>query len=137
MNLRVRISFLRDKRAQRTWLALVVAWVVIRTLVIRDVFGGYGVNPLVYFLIDLCSAIPYAILSGRAVVNFLDKNWISFRKNSFFALFFFYMPDMYVLTTAEEVPTSLLMGFLLSIAVFSCFALYGFRRNIKKAVRNQ
>lgn len=135
MNLRVRISFLRDKRAQRTWLALVVAWVVIRTLVIRDVFGGYGVNPLVYFLIDLCSAIPYAILSGRAVVNFLDKNWISFRKNSFFALFFFYMPDMYVLTTAEEVPTSLLMGFLLSIVIFSCFALYGFRRNIKKAVR--
>jgi hypothetical protein len=131
----VRISFLRDKRAQRTWLALVVAWVVIRTLVIRDVFGGYGVNPLVYFLIDLCSAIPYAILSGRAVVNFLDKNWISFRENSFFALFFFYMPDMYVLTTAEEVPTSLLMGFLLSIAVFSCFALYGFRRNIKKAAR--
>ena len=135
MNLRVRISFLRDKRAQRTWLALVVAWVVIRTLVIRDVFGGYGVNPLVYFLIDLCSAIPYAILSGRAVVNFLDKNWISFRKNSFFALFFFYMPDMYVLTTAEEVPTSLLMGFLLSIAIFSGFALYGFRRNIKMAVR--
>ena len=135
MNLRVRISVLRDKRAQRTWLALVVAWVVIRTLVIRDVFGGYGVNPLVYFLIDLCSAIPYAILSGRAVVNFLDKNWISFRKNSFFALFFFYMPDMYVLTTAEEVPTSLLMGFLLSIVIFSCFALYGFRRNIKKAVR--
>jgi len=135
MNLRVRISFLRDKRAQRTWLALVVAWVVIRTLVIRDVFGGYGVNPLVYFLIDLCSAIPYAILSGRAVVNFLDKNWISFRKNSFFALFFFYMPDMYVLTTAEEVPTSLLMGFLLSIAIFSGFALFGFRRNIKKAVR--
>jgi len=135
MNLRVRISFLRDKRAQRTWLALVVAWVVIRTLVIRDVFGGYGVNPLVYFLIDLCSAIPYAILSGRAVVNFLDKNWISFRKNSFFALFFFYMPDMYVLTTAEEVPTSLLMGFLLSIAIFSGFALYSFRRNIKKAVR--
>ena len=135
MNLRVKLSFLRDKRAQRTWLALVLAWVVIRTLVIRDVFGGYGVNPWVYFLIDLCSAIPYAILSGRAVVNFLDKNWISFRENSFFALFFFYMPDMYVLTTAEEVPTSLLMGFLLSIAVFSCFALYGFRRNIKKAAR--
>jgi len=89
MNLRVKLSFLRDKRAQRTWLALVLAWVVIRTLVIRDVFGGYGVNPWVYFLIDLCSAIPYGILSGRAVVNFLDKNWVSFRRNGFFALFFF------------------------------------------------
>jgi hypothetical protein len=132
MSLRVKLSFLRDKRAQRTWLALVLAWVVIRTLVIRDVFGGYGVNPWIYFLIDLASAIPYAILSGRAVVNYLDKNWGSFRKNGFFALFFFYMPDMYVLSTAEEVPNSLLMGFLLSIVIFSGFAVYGFRRNIKR-----
>jgi hypothetical protein len=132
MNKRVRFSFLRDKRAQHTWLALVLAWVVIRTLVIRDVFGAYGVNPWIYFLIDLCSAVPYAILSGRAVVNFLDKNWVSFRRNSFFTLFFFYMPDMYVLSTAEEPPTSLLIGFLLSIVVFSGFAVYGFRRNIKK-----
>ena len=132
MKIRVRISFLRDKRAQRTWLALVLAWVFIRTLVIRDVFGGYGVNPLVYFLIDLCSAAPYAILSGRAVVNFLDKNWVSFRRNAFFALFFFYMPDMYVLSSAQELPSSLLIGFLLSIVIFSGFAVYGFRRNIKK-----
>lgn len=132
MSLRVKLSFLRDKRAQRTWLALVLAWVVIRTLVIRDVFGGYGVNPWIYFLIDLASAIPYGILSGRAVVNYLDKNWGSLRKNGSFALFFFYMPDMYVLSTAEEVPNSLLMGFLLSIVIFSGFAVYGFRRNIKR-----
>ncbi len=131
--MRVRISFLRDKRAQRTWVALVLAWVVIRTLVIRDVFGGYGVNPWIYFLIDLGSAFPYAILSGRAVVNFLDKNWISFRKNVLFTLFFFYMPDMYVLSTADRIPTSLLIGFLLSIVIFSGFAVYGFRQNIKKA----
>jgi hypothetical protein len=133
MKMRVRISFLRDKRAQRTWVALVLAWVVIRTLVIRDVFGGYGVNPWIYFLIDLGSAFPYAILSGRAVVNFLDKNWISFRKNVLFTLFFFYMPDMYVLSTADRIPTSLLIGFLLSIVIFSGFAVYGFRQNIKKA----
>ena len=132
MSLRVKLSFLRDKRAQRTWLALVLAWVVIRTLVIRDVFGGYGVNPWIYFLIDLASAIPYGILSGRAVVNYLDKNWGSLRKNGSFALFFFYMPDMYVLSTAEEVPNSLLMGFLLSIVIFSGFAVYGFRRNVKR-----
>ncbi len=132
MNLRVRLSFLRDKRAQRTWLALVLLWVVVRTLVIRDVFGGYGVNPWAYFLIDLVSAIPYGILSGRAVINYLDKNWVSFRKNGFFALLFFYMPDMYVLSSAQEVPNSLLMGFLLSIVIFTGFAVYGFRRNIKR-----
>lgn len=137
MNLRVRLSFLRDKRAQRTWLALVLVWVVVRTLVIRDVFGGYGVNPWAYFLIDLTSAIPYGILSGRAVINYLDKNWVSFRKNGFFALLFFYMPDMYVLSSAQEVPNSLLIGFLLSIVIFTGFAVYGFRRNIKRVGKKQ
>lgn len=132
MNLKARLSFLRDKRAQRTWLALVLAWVVVRTLVVRDVFGGYGINPWIYFLVDLASAIPYGILSGRAVINYLDKNWVSFRKNGFMALLFFYMPDMYLLTSAEEVPNSLLVGFLLSIVIFSGFAVYGFRRNIKR-----
>jgi hypothetical protein len=56
MNLRVKLSFLRDKRAQRTWLALVLAWVVIRTLVIRDVFGGYGVHYVQLFLMGFCQA---------------------------------------------------------------------------------
>ena len=137
MNLRVRLSFLRDKRAQRTWLALVLVWVVVRTLVIRDVFGGYGVNPWAYFLIDLASAIPYGILSGRAVINYLDKNWVSFRRNGFFALLFFYMPDMYVLSSAQEVPNSLLIGFLLSVVIFTGFAVYGFRRNIKRVGKKQ
>lgn len=131
MKNRVSLSFLRDKRAQRTWLALVLAWVVIRTVVIKDVFGGYGVSAWIYFLVDLGSAVPYAIFSGRAVINFLDKNWISFRKNGFFALFFFYLPDVYVLTTAYEIPRSLLFGFLLSIVILSGIAIYGFRRDIR------
>jgi hypothetical protein len=136
MNKRVRFSFLRDKRAQRTWLALVLAWVVIRTLVIRDVFGAYGVNPWIYFLIDLFSAVPYAILSGRAVVNFLDKNWASFRRNGFFTLFFFYMPDMYVLSTAEEPPTSLLIGFLLSIVSLVDLHFMGFVETSRRLIKS-
>ena len=127
-----RLSFLRDKNAQRSWIALVIAWAIIRAVVIKDVFGGYGINGWSYFAVDLCSGIPYAIYSGKAVINFLDKDWVAIRKNGFLSLIFFYIPDIYVLIFARQVPTSLLIGFLISIAVFTIFAIWGLRRDVEK-----
>ena len=127
-----RLSFLRDKNAQRSWIALVIAWAIIRAIVIKDVFGGYGINGWSYFAVDLCSGIPYAIYSGRAVINFLDKDWVSIRKHGSLSLIFFYIPDIYVLIFARQVPVSLLIGFLISIAVFTAFAIWGLRRDVEK-----
>lgn len=129
---RANLSFLRDKNAQRSWIALVIAWAVIRALVIKDVFGDYGINGWSYFAVDLGSGIPYAIYSGRAVINFLDKDWLAIRKNGLLALIFFYIPDIYVLIFARQIPFSLLIGFLISIAIFTIFAIWGFRRDISK-----
>lgn len=131
MDLSKKLSFLREQKAQRTWLALVISWALIRSIVVRDVFGNYGINGWVYFLVDLGSGIPYAIYSGRAVVNFLDKDWRCVRKNGLMALICFYIPDLFILIFAKQIPTSLLIGFLLSVATFSFFAIYGLRRDIK------
>lgn len=132
MNSKVNLSFLREKNAQRGWIALVIAWAVIRAIVIKDVFGDYGINGWSYFAVDLCSGIPYAIFSGKAVINFLDKDWAAIRRNGFFSLIFFYIPDIYVLIFARQVPTSLLIGFLISIIVFTGFAIWGLRRDVEK-----
>lgn len=131
MGLSTNLSFLREQKAQRTWLALVILWALIRSIVVRDVFGKYGIDGWVYFSIDLCSGIPYAIYSGRAVVNVLDKDWHSIRKNGLMALVCFYIPDLFILICANEIPNSLLIGFLCSIAIFSLFAIYGLKRDIK------
>ena len=128
------LSFLRDKKAQRGWLVLVISWAIIRAIVIRDVFGSYGINGWSYFLVDLSSGIPYAIFSGRAVINFLDKDFSSFRKNGLLTLLFFYIPDLYILIFAKQVPFSLLVGFLISVAIFTALAVLGFRKDIKKGI---
>ena len=132
MSSKSNLSFLRDKNAQRSWIALVIAWAVIRAIVIKDVFGDYGINGWNYFVVDLCSGIPYAVFSGRAVINFLDKDWLSIRKNGLLSLIFFYIPDIYILIFAKQVPFSLLIGFLISIAVFTSFAIWGLRRDVEK-----
>jgi hypothetical protein len=132
MKTRVNLSFLKDKKAQRTWIALVIAWAVIRAVVIKDVFGSYGINGWAYFCVDLGSGVPYAIYSGRAVIDFLNKDWLDIRKNALLAFIFFYIPDIYVLIFAKKVPISLLIGFLISIGVFTSIAIWGLRRDVEK-----
>lgn len=132
MKNRVNLSFLKSKKVQRTWLILVIAWACVRAIIIRNFFGKYGVNGWAYFAVDLGSAIPYAIYSGRAVINFLDKNWLEFRKNGFLGLLFFYIPDIYVLIYAKEVPMSLLIGFLITIEMFSVITIFGLRGDVQK-----
>ena len=132
MKIRLNLSFLKEKKAQRTWLALVIAWAVIRAVVIKDVFGSYGINGWAYFCVDLGSGIPYAIYSGRAVIDFLNKDWISIRMNAILGFKFFYVPDIYVLIFAKKVPFSLLVGFLISIVIFTSIAIWGLRRDIGK-----
>lgn len=130
MKNRVNLSFLKSKKAQRTWLILVIAWAFIRAIFINNFFGRYGVNAWGYFAVDLTSAIPYAIYSGRVVINFLDKNWLKFRRNGLLAGIFFYIPDIYVLIYAKEVPMSLLVGFLITIIIFSIIAIFGLLRDM-------
>jgi len=133
----INFHFLRDKRVQRLWILLVIAWACIRAIVIRDVFSSYGVNPWIYFAVDLFSGIPYAIYSSRFVVNFLDNDWDKSRWNAAMTAMYFYIPDFYVLATSKNAPKSLVIGFLISVLIFSIFALIGIRKNIKdKKVAN-
>jgi hypothetical protein len=82
--------------------------------------------------VDLGSGIPYAIYSGRSVIDFLNKDWLSIRKNAILGFIFFYVPDIYVLIFAKKVPFSLLVGFLISIVIFTSIAIWGLRRDIGK-----
>lgn len=108
-----------------------IAWACIRATVIRDVFSSYGVNPWIYFAVDLFSGIPYAIYSARFVVNFLDKDWDKSRWNATMTAMYFYIPDIYVLAASKNAPKSLVISFLVSVVIFSIFALVGIRKNIK------
>lgn len=132
MKNRANFSFLKEKKAQQTWIFLVIAWAFIRAVVINDVFGRYGINGWVYFAVDFGSAIPYAIYSGRSIINYLDRDWFAIRKNTLLAAIFFYIPDIYVLVFAKKVPTTLLTGFLVSVCFFTLLAVWALRRDAAK-----
>ena len=125
------LDVLRTTGAKRTWIFLVLAWAIIRTIAVKDFFSAYGIHPWIYLLIDLLSSIPYAHYSANLVISYLDKKWDNARKNFLLTAVFFYVPDIYIFTAAKRIPKSLLIGFIVSVLVFSTIAIVGIVRKIK------
>lgn len=126
-----RIDFLRTARAKQTWLFLVIAWAIIRTIAVKDFFSAYGIHPWIYLVIDLISSIPYAHFSANLLISFLDIHWESLTKNFLFTTIFFYVPDLYIFTAARRIPNQLLIGFIISVLFFSAIAILGFIKKIR------
>lgn len=132
MNMGKSQAFLRGKRAQQSWIALVIIWACVRAFAINRFFGQHSVNPWGYLLVDLASSIPYAINSSRAIISFLDKAWAKLRRYVILSAIFFYMPDVYVFIFARTVPTSLYVGFAISIIFFSILAVMSLKKDAIK-----
>jgi hypothetical protein len=130
---RVNLELLRSAGAKRTWLLLVLAWAIIRTIAVKDFFSQYGIHPWIYLSIDLLSSIPYAHYSANLVISYLDKEWASTRKHFFLTAIFFYIPDVYIFTAANRIPKELLIGFVISVFIFSAIAGYGIVKKIRDA----
>ena len=82
-------------------------------------------------MIDLLSSIPYAHYSANLVISYLDKEWDNARKNFLLTAIFFYVPDIYIFTAANKIPRPLLIGFIVSVLIFSTIAIVGIVRRIK------
>ena len=132
----IRTDILRSAGAKRTWIFLVLTWAIIRTIVVKDFFSEYGIHPWIYLSIDLLSSIPYAHYSANLVISYLDKNWITTRKNFFLTAIFFYIPDIYIFTASNRIPKQLLIGFVISVLIFSAIATAGIWRKIKDGRQN-
>jgi hypothetical protein len=125
------LDLLRTTGAKRTWFFLVLAWALIRTIAVKDFFSAYGIHPWIYLVIDLLSSIPYAHYSANLVISYLDKKWDNARKNFLLTTIFFYVPDIYIFTAANKIPNPLLIGFIVSVLIFSTIAIVGIVRRIK------
>jgi hypothetical protein len=114
---------IKRKPGLRLWVVAVLAWSLIRALIINNVFGKYGVSGVAYLAIDLISSIPYAICSGKALFAYLDKNNRQLLIQGALATIFFYLPDAYIVWSAHQVPSQTYFGLAIWLIVMSIFAL--------------
>jgi hypothetical protein len=93
----------------RVWAGIVIAWSVIRTIIIWAALGSYGFNPWIYLGIDLASATIDAFSTPRMVIAFIDDHYRVALKWALISLVAFIVPDIYIFLGTRTLPTRIIV----------------------------
>ena len=116
---------------KRAWIASVLAYTVIRTLLIWKIFSKYGVNQYIYLSVDLIASYFYAVYSTKLVIETNKTHYRKLVKYLFLTLFFNFIPDAYVLLYAKEVPKIIIHSFIKVILILALVAALGIYREMR------
>ena len=121
-----------QKLIERWWIAIVIAWDILKSLAVDKTFSKYGVNSFIYFVIVIGIAIPYAMSSAKMFFAIVNNHW---RKASFYgaiAIVLHFIPDIYILSTAKSVPNTIYDSFIFIMAIFAFFGIREVFNKIKE-----
>lgn len=124
----------RRERVGRAWAILVLLWSVARTLLVWATVGGYGLNPWLYFALDLASASVAAVATPRMICHFVDErrrraaSWAGFNLGAFL------VPDAYIVLGSRRLPTTLLLLVCVVVTATLTTAIIGVRRKVRAEV---
>lgn len=113
----------REHLWERLWAGLVVLYSVGRALVVWRTLAKYGVNPVVYLIIDVATSWPYGIATARIVFNVLRHRWSHVRNWILVAVPTFIAPDLYLLITAHRAPRTVYVVLIMVIAFLAAAAV--------------
>ena len=105
----------------RVWAGVVIAWSVIRTIIIWAALGDYGFNPWIYLGLDLvCSTID-ALTTPRMVLRFIDDRYKSAIKWGVVSLVAYVVPDIYIFADTRTLPKKVIV--ILCAVILTMFGL--------------
>ena len=127
---------MRSKRQtlwERLWASLIVLYSFAATFVVWKTLHKYGVNPYLFFVIDLITSWFYGIASARLVVAIIHKRWSQTQKWGWLAAINFILPQIYILVSARRVPRDVYLIIYSVIGVLVAFAVIGIGSQIRVA----
>ncbi len=120
----------RRKVLSRTWGAVVVAWSLVRTLIVWAALGDYGINPWAYLGIDLASALVDAFTTPRMVLAFIDNQYRAAAKWLMISAAAFVVPDLYIFLGTRTLPWRVVFIILAIILVTATVATVSVVRKV-------
>lgn len=117
---------------QRWWIAITILWECIRTLVVDKTFSKYGVNPYIYFALVMVIVVPYAVVTVRLLVAIVHRRLAQAFIYGFLALVLHFVPDVYIVVTANAVPDKLMESFFFIVFIFAAIAFQGIVMKVRK-----
>lgn len=122
----------RRRRLSNTWAGIVLAWSLIRTLIVWAAVGSYGLNPWIYLMIDLASAVTDGYTTPRMVLNFIDDHYRQAVKWASVSFVAFIVPDLYIFLGTRTLPWYIVIAVLGIITLTFSIAVFTVVRKIRK-----
>ena len=107
---------------ERLWASTILLYTVGATLVVWKTLGKYGVNVLLFFIIDGITSWTYGIATARLLMNVVKREWRASRKWAWFAAISFVTPQIYILASARHAPHDVYLIVVVVIALLVLFA---------------
>ena len=131
---------MRTKRQtfwERIWASTIVLYTFAATFVVWKALHKYGVNPYLFFVIDLITSWFYGLTSARFVVAVIHKRWSEIQRWGWLSALNFMLPQVYILVSANHVPKDVYIIIFSVIGVMVAFAVLGVVSQIRVARREE
>lgn len=127
-------STLGGLNVKRAWIIGVVGYSILRAVIAWGLFRDYGVNPWVFAVIDIGTAIPYATAVAELPAAITRSDGRGIARHLVVAVVTFLAPYAYIWVTAEGAPTDLRSGLIVLTACLFVAAGIGVWRKSRTAV---
>jgi hypothetical protein len=115
----------------RVWAGVVIAWSIVRTIIIWAALGDYGFNPWIYLCIDLvCSTID-AFTTPRMVLSFIDDRYKTAIKWGILSLVAYIVPDVYIFEGTRRLPLKVIIVLCVVITAMTSLATVTVVRKVR------
>jgi len=118
---------------ERLWASTIVLYTFGATFVVWKALHKYGVNPCLFFVIDLITSWFYGLASARLVVAIIHKRWSETQKWGWLSALNFMLPQIYILVSARHVPRDVYIIIYSVIGVMVAFAVVGIVSQLRVA----
>lgn len=125
----------RQPLIEKLWASTIVIYSFGATLVVWKTLHKYGVNPLLFFIIDVCTSWPYGIATARIVAKVFERDWKQVQKWSLTAAICFVTPQVYVLAASHHAPKDVYIAVISVCVALGCFALLSLLIQIRSGRR--
>jgi hypothetical protein len=116
----------------RLWGVAVIAWSVIRTIIIWAALGSYGFNPWIYLCVDLVCSAENAVTTPRMVLYFIDDRYRLAVWWGIATLIGYIVPDIYIFVGTRTLPTKVVVILCVVIVAMLNLAVVTVVRKIRK-----
>jgi hypothetical protein len=125
----------RRRKLELSWVIGVLVFVIVRFIVAYSALSDYGLTVWIFGILDIATAVPYAVGTARLVTSLVDKNVQAAARWGIIACISFLAPYAWVAWAGRdgEFPTAVYIAIVVLVVCLGANAVVGIAKRVRAA----